>query len=86
MLVDLKKVRNDIEKNLQAPLERYRFQAVGFDTRYMYLNCFLMSKDAGLVDWRTSAISSCEKGNAWWGIVYTIDKRKFSRFGINSSR
>lgn len=85
MFADLIKTRQDLEKRLSHSLEEYRYQAVGFNTKFVYLNCFATVK-TGIKDWRSSVIATCDTGSLYWGIVYNLEGRTFNQIHINGRK
>jgi hypothetical protein len=81
---DLAKKRKDLEKKLSLPLEKYYYQAVGFNDSLVYLNSIAMQEYRGIPDWRAVPIVACKHGALYWGIVYNIQTRIFDRFFTNS--
>jgi hypothetical protein len=83
MLFDLLKNRDKVEAGLSLTLEHYRYQAIGFNGDFIYLNCFAASHYQGIPDWRAVPVVECKGGDCYWGIVYDIKKRTFGEFYIN---
>jgi hypothetical protein len=83
MLYDLRKSRKTIEAALPLKLEQYQYQAIGFNSDRIYLNCFASSHYYGIPDWRATPIVECNGGDYYWGIVYDVKKRTFGEFCRN---
>jgi hypothetical protein len=81
---DLLKCRKETEKKLPLPLEKYFYQAVGFNESLVYLNCIAMDDFHGIPDWRAVPIVVCQRGDLYWGMVYNIQTRTFDQFLTNS--
>jgi hypothetical protein len=81
---DLLKKRKETEKKLTLPLEKYFYQAVGFNDSLVYLNCIAMADYHGIPDWRAVPIVVCQRGDLYWGMMYNIQTRTFDQFQANS--
>jgi hypothetical protein len=71
-------------------LDKFGFQYLGVvidGKRYIYINAFNIGNPENLdslyKNWKTSPIVMCDGGDFYWGVLFDIEKRKFSHLSIN---
>ncbi|MES2730853.1 MAG: hypothetical protein V4714_03860 [Bacteroidota bacterium] len=71
-------------------LKSYGYQYLGIEIegrKYIYVNAFPIGDkqimEAFHKDWKTKPVVVCDGGDAYWGILYDVQKAKFSQLSIN---
>ena len=71
-------------------LDNFGFQYIGVTIKkkkYIYLNAFHVDNDADFStfykNWKTDPIIMCDGGDYYWGVLFDLDKLKFSDLAIN---
>lgn len=74
-------------------LDDYAFQYVGVvinSRKYIYINAFLIDISYGQdsfktwhKDWKTKPIIACDGGDGFWGALFDLEKKTFSRLSVN---
>jgi hypothetical protein len=75
-----------------SSLDTYAFQYIGVvrnGKKYIYINAFpafyAERKDPFTRDWTKQPIKVHDGGNGFWGVLFDIEKQKFSNLSINGS-
>lgn len=70
-------------------LDNFGFQYFGVTIKkkkYLYINAFHVANDAAFSsysDWKTDPIVMCDGGDYFWGVLFDLDKLKFTDLAIN---
>lgn len=71
-------------------LDNFAFQYIGVTIKkkkYIYLNAFHLDEEDDLntfyKSWKTDPIVMCDGGNYYWGVLFDLDRLKFSDLAIN---